>query len=157
MRYCPNCRRINPGRPLICHYCGRTWYIRLCPRSHLNPYNAIYCGTCGSTDLSEVCRSTPWFSYLLKIIIIVILFGTIFSIGKVFLQSLNKDTFSLLFIYVISIILLIGVYLFLISMLPDSIKGFFTKLNKFCLNCFKTTIVWLLKKAKELFKLILNI
>ncbi len=62
MRYCPHCERFNRGKPKICHFCGRTWFVRLCPRGHENPPNAQFCGSCGSADLSEpaTTRLLPW-------------------------------------------------------------------------------------------------
>jgi hypothetical protein len=53
MRWCPLCRRISPGQPERCHYCGRTWNLRLCPSGHENPPDSQYCGLCGSARLSE--------------------------------------------------------------------------------------------------------
>jgi hypothetical protein len=53
MRWCPSCRRISPGQPERCHYCGRTWNLRLCPSGHENPPDSQYCGLCGSARLSE--------------------------------------------------------------------------------------------------------
>ena len=66
MKYCPYCRRFNPGRPKICHFCGRTWYVRLCPRGHENPLNAQYCGTCGSADLTDAAGHRDWLLIILK-------------------------------------------------------------------------------------------
>jgi len=53
MRYCPNCRRINEAWPERCRFCGLTWNVRICRRGHLNPANAVFCGECGSGDLSN--------------------------------------------------------------------------------------------------------
>lgn len=53
MRWCPSCRRISPGQPERCHYCGRTWNLRLCQSGHENPPDSQYCGLCGSARLSE--------------------------------------------------------------------------------------------------------
>jgi hypothetical protein len=66
MRYCPYCHRFSPGQPPICHFSGRTWYTRLCPRGHENPVDSRYCGTCGSTDLSTTAGRAPWLMLTMK-------------------------------------------------------------------------------------------
>ena len=53
MRWCPTCRRISPGHPDRCHYCGATWNVRLCQSGHVNPSDSLFCGLCGSARLSE--------------------------------------------------------------------------------------------------------
>ena len=53
MRYCPKCQRINEGRPERCRFCGSTWGTRYCRRGHPNPPDAVFCGECGSADLSQ--------------------------------------------------------------------------------------------------------
>lgn len=53
MRYCPNCRRINQAWPQRCRFCGMTWNVRICRRGHENPPGAVFCGECGSADLTE--------------------------------------------------------------------------------------------------------
>jgi hypothetical protein len=65
MRYCPHCQRFNPGRPQFCHYCARTWQIRICNRGHENPANVQFCGTCGSADLTETAGPRSWIAILL--------------------------------------------------------------------------------------------
>lgn len=52
MRYCTNCNRITTGEPLYCHFCGRTFDLKICPRGHTNPRIAQVCAECGSRDLS---------------------------------------------------------------------------------------------------------
>ena len=52
MRYCPHCLRINQGWPERCRFCGRTWNYRICRRGHVNPSDSVFCGECGSVDLS---------------------------------------------------------------------------------------------------------
>jgi hypothetical protein len=34
--------------------------VRLCGRGHANPYDAIFCGDCGSTELTEMTGSIPF-------------------------------------------------------------------------------------------------
>lgn len=52
MRYCPHCRRLSEEWPDRCRFCARTWNYRICRRGHPNPMNSIFCGECGSADLS---------------------------------------------------------------------------------------------------------
>src|SRR5512137_865210 len=66
MRYCPFCHRWNLDRPQLCNYCGRSWYVRLCPRGHENPLDAQFCGTCGSTDMTDPSGPRPWWIRLLR-------------------------------------------------------------------------------------------
>src|SRR5262249_47309720 len=78
MRYCPNCKRLNFRRPVICMYCGRTWNVRLCPRGHVNRFDANFCGQCGNTELTDTSGPSPiwirtikWISYLVALIAII--------------------------------------------------------------------------------------
>ena len=156
MRYCPHCRRLSPGYPVICHYCGRTWYVRLCPRGHENPSNAQFCGACGSTDLSETAGSKPWTIYFLKILIIVVLCIIIISIGKLFLGSIKGESSPVIFSFIISIVLLIGAYIFALSLLPQAVKSVFLKLNRFISACVIRITLWFIMKAKELIELLIK-
>jgi hypothetical protein len=52
MKYCYNCGRINPGDPIFCNSCGRSFDRKLCPRLHPNPRSAEVCCRCGSRELS---------------------------------------------------------------------------------------------------------
>lgn len=60
MRYCWYCRRINPGEPLYCQFCGATFSARICGRCrHLNPKEALLCRHCGSCELSDTAGPRP--------------------------------------------------------------------------------------------------
>ena len=59
MRYCHNCHRITAGKPLFCNSCGCTYYLKLCPRLHVNPRAAQVCAQCGSRDLSTPHPKIP--------------------------------------------------------------------------------------------------
>lgn len=59
MRYCHNCHRITAGKPLFCSNCGCTYYLKLCPRLHVNPRAAQVCAQCGSRDLSTPHPKIP--------------------------------------------------------------------------------------------------
>ncbi len=52
MRYCANCKKLTPGKPPYCNFCGRTYGVKLCPRGHKNPRIAECCSECGSMELS---------------------------------------------------------------------------------------------------------
>jgi hypothetical protein len=156
MRYCSFCGRLNPGRPLICHYCGRTWYIRLCPRGHENPPNAQFCGTCGSMDLSETAGPRPWGLYALKILIFAILCLVIFSFGKFVLLSLKGGVLFTSTKYLFAIILLMIGYCIAISFLPQPIKRMFMRVNGYLLKAIIQAIVWVCLTIKEIFNLLLN-
>jgi RNA polymerase subunit RPABC4/transcription elongation factor Spt4 len=52
MKYCYQCGRINPGDPLFCNNCGRSFDRKLCPRLHPNSRSAEVCSRCGSRELS---------------------------------------------------------------------------------------------------------
>jgi hypothetical protein len=122
MRYCPYCHRFNPGRPEICHFCRRTWWVRLCPRGHDNPYNAQYCGTCGSTDLTETAGRAPWLILTLKasawLLLVSVVYEVIMSLST-FLRDSNGG--CLVSQLIVIILLFVGVsYVF--SRLPSPIK-----------------------------------
>ncbi len=60
MTYCWYCKRINPGEPLYCQFCGRTFSTRLCDHCHhINPKESLVCRNCGSSELSEIAGPTP--------------------------------------------------------------------------------------------------
>jgi len=67
MRYCPNCRRINEGWPERCRYCGLTWGVRFCRRGHPNPASAVFCGECGSGDMTETAHGGRLINLLFRI------------------------------------------------------------------------------------------
>src|SRR5947209_18622743 len=59
MKYCYHCSRINPGDPLFCNTCGRSFDRKLCPRLHPNPRSAEICARCGSRELSTPHAKVP--------------------------------------------------------------------------------------------------
>src|SRR5437773_316303 len=102
MRYCSNCKRINTDHPPFCRYCGRSWYVRLCPRGHPNPRDANFCGDCGNTDLTETTGSIPfWLRAVAWIGVGLILFTaapTIFELASTALVQFFCAVISLIFI-----------------------------------------------------------
>ena len=155
MRYCPHCHRLNPGHPVICHYCGRTWYVRLCPRGHENPPYSLHCGTCGAVDLSETAGHRSWRLYCLKILIAAFFCVILFFLGNLLLQSFTDNITPLILAIISFMILLIG-YLFSLSLLPQTIKTLFTKLHRYVLKGCVGLVLFLWEKVKELMKLLIN-
>jgi len=66
MKYCVFCRRMNPGRPTYCQFCGRTFWVKICSHCReVNPSHALVCRNCGSAELSEISGSIPrWLVFL---------------------------------------------------------------------------------------------
>lgn len=52
MKRCTYCFRYSIGEHAFCSHCGRSFNVRLCPRGHISPRGADFCGECGSGDLS---------------------------------------------------------------------------------------------------------
>lgn len=67
MRFCAYCRRINERWPDRCRFCGHTWSVKFCRRGHVNPSNAIFCGECGSADLSETAFGGRFINMMFKL------------------------------------------------------------------------------------------
>jgi len=130
MRYCPNCRRFNPGHPMICHFCGRTWYVRLCPRGHENPPNAQYCGACGSVDLSTPAGRRPIFIIAFKVCLWLILILFVFGFIIGFLNFLNSPKPAAFYSFIISMTLLFIVLWFSISVLPGTARRIVGKVGR---------------------------
>ena len=60
MRYCAFCRRISPGKPIHCQYCGRTFGAKICKHCReVNRREALCCRKCGSSELSDPSGSNP--------------------------------------------------------------------------------------------------
>lgn len=144
MRYCPYCRRINEGKPQICNFCGRTWYIKLCPRGHENPFNAQYCGTCGSADLSDTAGSRSVILFVIKLIISATIGFFLLSLVAALFQPTSIRYF--LSLVIVSYIL----YFVLMYLLPKSMAQFIKKI-------FRSMIVKMCSKLGDLFKWIWNI
>lgn len=138
MRYCPNCRRINEGWPERCRFCGLTWRVRICRRGHPNPPNSVFCGECGSGDLTEVARG-GWF--------LNALFGAFQGGGaSSFLKLLLKlalpillliallPLFSTLLPLVFVVAVLFGVFRHSLRLLPSWITG---RAGRYIRNSFR--------------------
>jgi len=69
MKYCAFCKRINPGRPAHCQFCGRTFGVRICKHCReVNPREALVCRKCGSAELSETSGPLPSWVVILKVL-----------------------------------------------------------------------------------------
>jgi len=143
MRFCPHCRRLNPGRPVICHYCGRTWQVRLCPRGHENPPDSQFCGICGSADLSETAGPVPFWIWLIRVASLIIFI--------VFIASLKLPEFHLtdqISALVIAItILLVGINMVL-SILPGQARKIVMMVTKTAKGWFIRAVAWCWERVK---------
>ncbi len=132
MKYCYECGHVTGGEPLYCHFCGRTYDVKLCPRHHANPRFAEVCSQCGSRDLST---PQPKVSLLWRVgaVLVRILLGALLVAASiallVALLSMREVQNGLIAIG----LLLVGLW-FLWSLLPD---------------WFQKAIHWALKKKEH--------
>lgn len=133
MRYCPGCHRLNEGWPERCRFCASTWGVRICRRGHPNPVDSVFCGQCGSAEMSEATRGGwflnrifrlfngdhGWFRYLVKIALVLFV-----------LLILIKNV-AFLAPFLIAIGLLVAAFRLLTQQLPGSLLGFLGRLLRF--------------------------
>jgi len=75
MRYCAFCKRLSPGKPVHCQYCGRTFGVRVCNHCReANPREALRCRKCGSGELSEISGNLPYWLSFLKFLCGILIF-----------------------------------------------------------------------------------
>jgi hypothetical protein len=146
MRYCPHCHRLNPGRPQLCHFCGRTWHVRLCPRGHENPPNALLCGTCGSADLTETAGPIPLWVWLIRIIILLFLIMFIASLNPANFR-LNDQSVTL----VLSIAILLLALKMTLSILPGPIGKVILFIIRIARKGVRQVLLWLWEKLQMMF------
>lgn len=109
MKYCWNCQRINPGEPIFCGYCGRTFGERICSRCrHANPKENLVCQNCGNSELSEISSAPSWFKSLKLSFRLAVLLTIIFVVSHIVL---------FLPLFIILGLLLVGY-----SLLPEALK-----------------------------------
>jgi hypothetical protein len=121
MKYCYECGRMTPGKPLYCNYCGRSYDLKLCPRHHPNPRIAELCSQCGSRELSTPqpkvsiwWRILEWLTRMfigafLTVLSVILLFEFLIAV----LQSPAGQG------AVIILAILLGVLWWLWTLLPD--------------------------------------
>lgn len=129
MRYCPYCKRLNPGKPLFCQYCARTFEVRICGKCrHINPQAALACQNCGSSELSEIAGEIPLWTILLRVLF------WLFIVLLVMGFFMNFESF-------VPLLIVIGLLLIGYSFLPEEVK----KIIKIILSLLKQR-VWGIKK-----------
>lgn len=131
MRYCPYCRRMNPGKPLYCQYCARTFEVRICSKCRsINSKAALACGKCGSFELSDIAGEIPFWAIFLKALFW--LFLVLFVIG--FFMNLV----SFVPLLVVIVLLLLGY-----SFLPEEVKN----IIKLILSLIKQKVLGIKKES----------
>jgi hypothetical protein len=131
---------------MICNYCGRTWHIKLCPRGHENPFDALYCRDCGSVELSEPAGPRSWWHLLHRALIWGLLIMIVISIGS------NLGHFvPILLVLLLPIACLFVTYLFMVEIAPRPLKGLLQYVN----GKLKLLALWLLTMLWNIMKKIL--
>jgi|CXWL01.1.fsa_nt_gi RNA polymerase subunit RPABC4/transcription elongation factor Spt4 len=130
MKYCVFCKRINPGRPVHCQYCGRTFGSRICRHCReANPPEALTCRNCGSTELSETSGPIPLWPVLLNIKFVLWIFAFILIV------ELIKNLDILLSFLIIGVLWGVG-FLFM----PQSMKKIVNRIFKYFWNLIRKNI-----------------
>ena len=130
MRYCNQCRKITPGEPMFCNFCGRSYEFKLCPHRHPNPRNAEICSACGSRELSTPHPRIPfWLSVLLALLsalpgVLLLSVTVLFCFGLIRAVLVNQQ---LLFQAVVAGLMLAFLW-YLYIHLPHFLRRFFTRL-----------------------------
>ena len=138
MRICTNCFRASLSRDTYCPYCGRTPYSmgRICERGHSNPVQASFCGTCGSSNLSEPAPPAPVWWYLVGIVVIVALLflgWIILSRGvPMVFSSVLEGIYSLLMPFILLIMIFVLITLFLPKRTGRNARGGLFSILRFC-------------------------
>ena len=124
MKLCFSCGKVTTGTPAYCHYCGKTYNVRLCSRGHINPRSANVCSQCGSKELSTPQRKIP---LLLKPLIFLLshffgflLISALIGFAGYFAYQVVNDPNGLLPLMCIG--LLLGLLLLIWMMLPNFIR-----------------------------------
>jgi hypothetical protein len=131
---------------MICHYCGRTWHVRLCPRGHENPPDAQFCGICGSADLTDTAGPIPFWIWLIRIGTLVILVMVILCIA-----SLDPPEFHLndqIIAQLIAIAILIFAINISLSVMPVPVRRGVLKFTKILKKWLIRVIGWCWEKVK---------
>lgn len=130
MRYCPYCKRLNVGKPQRCRYCGRTWFVKICPKGHINPPEALFCGECGSADLTQPAGRKSILYYLFSLLKWVVIVGVIFLIVRGLysgiMHSINRDS-PMFQSFLIALLFFLFVLYIGFSIMPRFIKTWIRK------------------------------
>ena len=129
MKYCYECGRMTPGKPLYCNFCGRSYDVKFCPRHHPNPRIAEICGQCGSHELSiPQPKVSVWWrilEWLTRMMVgaFVALLSVILAFE--FLKAIFQTTEGK--VAVVALAMLVGILWWLWSLLPDWFRKLVTR------------------------------
>ena len=130
MRYCHNCGRVTTGKPSFCQFCGRTYNVKLCPKHHPNPRNAVVCSECGSRELTVPAPKIPlWlrpFFFLLTILPGILLIGASILFVFAFVRQLVTNPNMLLQMMLIG--LMLGLAWLIYMQLPGFVRQLIHKI-----------------------------
>jgi len=131
MRYCPYCKRLNPGTPTFCAYCAKTFEVRVCSKCrNVNPKAALACSKCGSFELSDIAGETPFWLVLPKILF--------WSFLVLLVVAFVMNLASFVPLLVVLCLLLLGY-----SFLPEEVKN----IIKFILSIIKQRVLGIKKES----------
>lgn len=125
MKLCYSCGRVTAGLPSYCHYCGKTYNVRLCSRGHINSRSANVCSQCGNKELSTPQRKIPFLLkpliFLLSHLVGIVLIFSLAVFLIYFAYKLFIDPNGLLPLMCLG--LLLGLLFFIWMMLPNFIRA----------------------------------
>jgi hypothetical protein len=131
---------------MLCHYCGRTWHVRLCRSGHENPPDAQFCGTCGSADLTETAGPVPIWVWLIRICCLIVFILFLFSLSTS--QPSWNDQYTAMVIAIVLFFIAINIAL---SWLPGPIRNIFLQMARIPKRMCMRVIVWFWEKLKNAF------
>jgi hypothetical protein len=124
MKLCFSCGKVTTGIPAYCHYCGKTYDVKLCSRGHINPRSANVCSQCGSKELSTPQRKIPFLLkpliFLLSHLTGLVLITALLVFVGFFVHKLFIDPNGLLPLMCLG--MLLGLLLLVWMMLPNFIR-----------------------------------
>lgn len=135
---------------MFCHYCGRTWQVRLCPRGHENDPDAQFCGICGSADLTETAGPMPLWIWLIRFGILIIFIAIII----ILFANFKLPEFHLtdqIIAQVISLAILIFVVKTGLSGMPGPLRRVVLTVIKIVKRLFIGVGVWCWERIKRIF------
>jgi hypothetical protein len=155
MRYCLACRNLS-GEGAYCTRCGRSFGGRLCggKQRHLNPPDALYCGQCGSQDLSDAADSIPLGSPLKLLVLLgftlIVVLGVSALLGSRLpgfteLTGYRSPAVWLIETSARPVIFAVVIYV-LLGLLPGKVGRQLQKLfGKFCVECLRFAVTLVLR------------